>query len=211
MAFDPGILPQEQTLFELELNFSEVRELEVVNQILPGARVDLSSPYQNTWTNAEGSCTVDLSGAFSVELRQPLAEDPLSLLESVGFEIAGTQRSLKSMTLWQKVMDATLLTPLRVNLENDQITGMEGYFLLYEGDPVRTSQAACCSAADALVVFVANRDSLGWVGGAVTALEQGYVPALYSGVLRLKPVWRIITDTATYEVDGLTRNVYLVE
>jgi len=211
VAFDPAILPAEQTLYELELGFSTDRELDVVNRLIPGARADVSSPYQTTWTSGEDSVTVELSGAFRLQLKGLLVTEPLALLEELGFEVADTQRSLRTLTVWQEVNGAKLLTPLKLELSEDRVSGMDGYFLLYEGTPLRISQEAGCSAADALVAFLSNRDALGWVGGAVTALEQGYVPAQNATALQLRPVWRITTDTAVYEVDALTRTVYLVE
>lgn len=211
VSFDPEILPKEQTLYELELSFSSERELEIINQLIPGARADLTSPYQTSWNAESGSCTVALSGALALQLQTPIEMEPTALLEQLGFEIAASQRSLYSLTVWQQVAGAKLLSPLRLSLEDNQITRIEGYFLLYDGEPIRISEDACCSAADALVVFLMNRDSLGWVGSAVTAMEQGYAPAQSTAALRLRPVWRIFTDTASYEVDGLTRNVYLVE
>ena len=211
IAFDPGILPEEQQLYELELSFSNDRELEVVNRLIPGARADVSSPYQTSWAGTGGSLTVELSGAFRLELNGLLTGEPTALLEELGFEIADTQRSLHTLTAWQQVNGAKLLEPLRLELSEHRVSGMEGYFLLSEGQPLRISQEGCCSAADALVAFLASRDALGWVGSAATALEQGYVPEQNTTALRLKPVWRIATDTAVYEVDGLSRNVYLVE
>ena len=40
---------------------------------------------------------------------------------------------------------------------------------------------------------------------------HGYIPSESTSAIRLTPVWRIVTDTAVYEVDGMTRTVYLVE
>ncbi len=211
ITFDPAILPEEQRLYELELSFSADRELEVVNQLIAGARADLSSPYQTSWSAGDSWCIVELAGALTVQLEVPPETEPTLLLEQLGFDVAASQRGLRTLTVWQRVAGAKLLTPLRLSLEEDRVSAMEGYFLLYEGDPLRISERACCSAADALVAFLASRDSLGWVGSAVTAMEQGYVPDQSPASLRLRPVWRIATDAASYEVDGLTRTVYLVE
>lgn len=211
IAFDPTILPAEQALYELELNFSTDRELAVVNYLLPGARADISSPYQTIWTSGDANVTVELTGGFRLQPNGLLVTDPLALLAELEFPIADMQRSLRTLTVWQEVNGAKLLTPLKLELSENRVSGMDGHFLLYENRPLRISQDACCSAADALVAFLANRDALGWVGGAVTALEQGYVPVQNATTLQLRPVWRISTDTANYEVDGLSRMVYLVE
>lgn len=211
IRFDPAILPREQTLYELELSYSATAELAVVEALLPGARADHTSPYQTTWSAPAGSCTMAVAGEFSARLDTPLAEEPAALLKSIGFTAAATQWGVRSVTAWQQVAGVRVLTPLRLTIEDDKITAVEGCFLLYEGLPKRISREVACSAADALVAFLANRDALGWVGSAITAMEQGYVPGESAAALRLSPVWRIMTDTATYEVDGITRVVYLVE
>lgn len=211
IRFDPEMLPEEQTLYELELTYSQTAELAVMEALVPGARADHTSPYQTTWNSDAGSCTMAVAGEFSAQLAKPLADTPEALLEAMGFAVSGSQRGVYSLTVWQEVAGARVLTPLRLELEDGGVIGVAGCFLLYEGLPQRISQEVACTAADALTAFLAQRDALGWVGGAITAVEQGYVPGESVAALRLKPVWRITTDTAVYEVDALTRTVYLVE
>lgn len=210
VQFDPAILPEEQTLYELELTYSVDAELAMVDALLPGARADYSSSYQTTWRSAAGTCTTAVSGGFSAELTAApgLALD--ELLPQMGFQADTLQRGVRSVTAWQQVAGVRVLTPLRLELENGHVAA-EGTFLLYEGTPLRVSREVACGAADALVAFLANRDALGWVGGNITQVEQGYVPDDSVTALRLMPVWRIHTDTAEYEVNALTRIVYLVE
>ena len=171
----------------------------------------MTSPYQTRWSAGTGSAVCAVSGAFSAQLGTPSPAAPAELLGAMGFVTAATQRSMHTITVWQQVAGTKLLSPLRITLENGRIDSMEGCFLFYEGTPLRISLDSACSAADALVAFLAQRDVLGWVGEAITGLEQGYVPAESAASLQLRPVWRIQTDTAVYEVDGLTREVYLVE
>lgn len=211
VQFDTAALPEAQTLYVLELSYSADAEFAAVNALLPGARADITSPYQTRWSADTGSAVCAVSGAFSAQLDAPASAAPAELLESMGFSAAASQRSMRALTVWQQVAGVKLLSPLRLTLEDGSVTGLDGCFLFYEGTPLRISLDSCCSAADALVAFLARRDALGWVGEAITGLEQGYVPADVAAVLQLRPVWRIQTDTAMYEVDGLTREVYLVE
>lgn len=204
-------LSQEQTLYLLELSYSNTAEHKAVNALLPGARADYTSPYQSRWVSAAGSCTAALSGAFSATFSAPLEADPQALLDAMGFDAAAVQRGVRTVTVWQRIAGARMLTPLRLSLEDDRVAAVEGCFLLYEGTPLRVSREAGCSAADALVAFLASRDELGWVGSAVNLMEHGYIPSESTSAIRLTPVWRIVTDTAVYEVDGMTRTVYLVE
>ncbi len=211
IRFEPAALPAEQTLYSLELTYSAEAEFDAVNRLLPEARADVSSPYQTHWTARNGTCTAAISGAFTAQLTRPLAEEPTALLEQMGFESAAVRQDDGRLTVWQKVFGVQVLSPLVLTLEDGGVTALEGCFLFYTGMPTRVSEEAACSAADALVAFLAEKDSLGWVGETIHSLEQGYLPAESAAVLRLHPVWRIRTDTAVYEVDGLTRSVYLVE
>ena len=62
--------------------------------------------------------------------------------------------------------------------------------------------------ADALVVSLLSRDSLGWVGSEILSCEQGYVHSeTASSAMRFVPVWRIETDAGTFHVSGITREV----
>jgi len=209
VQFDPAILPEAQTLYELELTYSADAELAMIEALLPGARADYTNPYQTTWTSANGSCTTAVAGGFSAALS--LKAEPGELLTQMGFQADELQRGVRSVTAWQQVAGVRVLTPLRMELEDGCVVSMEGTFLLYEGTPLRVSREVGCSAADALVAFLAKRDALGWVGGSITQVEQGYVPGDSVTALRLMPVWRIHTDTAVYEVNALTRSVYLVD
>lgn len=211
IEFDPVILPEEQTLYELELTYSTDAEFAAVNVLLPGARADVTSPYETRWNAETGTCVVTVSGSLSAQMTQPLAQEPIVLLEQMGFTAAATQRGVYSVTVWQQVAGAKVLSPLKISLEDSKITTLEGCFLLFQGAPLRASLEPSCTAADAVVAFLAQRNDLGWVGQSITALEQGYVPGEHAASLRLRPVWRIQTDTAQYEVDGLTRSVSLVE
>ncbi len=62
---------------------------------------------------------------------------------------------------------------------------------------------------DALVVFFASRDELGWVGTAITDISQSFslTDTASASVLRLTPGWTITTDTGKFWVDGIGRQV----
>jgi hypothetical protein len=76
----------------------------------------------------------------------------------------------------------------------------------------RVSDSASISCADALVELLASRDSLGWVGSRITLVQQGYEHFdTASAAVRLVPVWRIDTDTGSFVVNGMTREITAVQ
>ena len=72
VSYAPAALPEEQTLYELELTWSADAELTAVDALLSGARADVTSPYQTRWNAETGECTVTVSGGFSAKLSQLL-------------------------------------------------------------------------------------------------------------------------------------------
>ena len=65
VQFDAAALPEEQTLYALELTYSTDAEFAAVNALLPGARADVTSPYQTRWSAEPGSAVCAVSGASS--------------------------------------------------------------------------------------------------------------------------------------------------
>lgn len=99
---------------------------------------------------------------------------------------------------------------LTVTYVNSAMTEISGDY--YAGTLTKIDDTACMSAADAVVSFLSARVDLGWVGSAITAVEQGYLPTSFSASsIRLTPVWKLTTDTGSFYVNGLSGEVTAVE
>ena len=90
---------------------------------------------------------------------------------------------------------------------NNRLTAIDGIFLSGTSSLTRVSDNACLSAADALVAFLSARYDLGWVGSAVTGLQQGYIRSETAAAVRLTPVWQLTTDTGVFQINGMTGEV----
>ena len=222
ISLDPDILPEDQTLYELELSASDSAEMSIATLLLEESVTvsEDASLARSVYTAAAGSCSFSSSdGGFSAELTVPReAEDTPaafseSLLSTLGFDpvdIVETVRAggLVQVTATQQYLGVPVFSSsLVLTFENGCLTQIDGTFYTSDGQPTRLSESACITCADAIVAFLAGREALGWVGGEITAVTQGYIR---SGVaINLTPVWRITTDTGVIEVNGITRAVSL--
>jgi hypothetical protein len=149
------------------------------------------------------------------------ASDPVSgtkkLLRSMGFDAASVSDPVRlsagvyEVTATQKILGVPVFSEgLRFSYTNGALTDVSGVFFL-SGTVARVSEDACISCADALTALLAARDTLGWVGSKIQAVRQGYQYAeTASASARLIPVWRIDTDTGSFFVNGITREITAV-
>ena len=81
---------------------------------------------------------------------------------------------------------------------------------LTEEVAVQDASQAPITVSTALISFFNGLNGLGDVCSRIDAIERGYMStASLSGTMTLTPVWRITTDTGSYQLDtmsgGLTR------
>lgn len=222
ISLDPDILPEDQTLYELELSASSTAEMSIATLLLEEsvtASQDASLA-RSLYTASTGSCSFSGSdGGFTAELTVPraaegsLLEFSQKLLSSLGYDPADLTLTENAdgtaqVTATQQYQGVPVFSAsLTLTFEDDALTRLEGVFHTSDGQPIRLSDATCITCADAIVAFLGARESLGWVGEEITAVTQGYIR---SGVaVNLTPVWRITTDTGVIEVNGITRAVSL--
>ena len=228
VALDPASLPGELDLGGLELQHGSDRAAEAVTALLGTSILmqDDSNRYQSTYRGVGGSCVFSHNGHFSAQITNPpasqgsLEADAAALLEAMGFQVARLelegpdQEGRTLVRAWQTLLGAPVFGPgLSLTYRDGLLTGVEGVFYAYDQAPALVSEDTCISAADALVAFLNGRAALGWVGSQVLAVEQGWLETETPSAanVRLTPVWRIVTDTATLYVNGLTKALSVSE
>lgn len=224
IRMDAAILPEDQTLYELELTSSSSAELAIATLLL-GDGVTASegaTRFSSIYTSQNGSCSFSNGdGSFSVtlytatEAGSRLTDFTEELLSSLGFDptdvaLIYASGQTRLVTATQQYLGVPVFSSgLTLTFTGSGLTGISGVFYISDDQPVRISDTACITCADAIVAFLSARETLGWVGEEITAVTQGYIR---SGVAtNLTPVWRITTDTGVIEVNGITRAVSLVE
>lgn len=219
----PEIIPDTVSLYTLELKESDEPALLAARALL-GEELELqddSSRYFSVYRSELGSCSISRTGEFSAQLTgQPEQRDPehatRKLLKSMGFDhgkLPEAQRlraGVYTITATQQVLGMPIFSAgLTVTWSNSRLTALEGTFFPGTDSLVRVSDTACLSAADALVAFLSARYELGWLGSAVTGMEQGYVRSetATAAAVRMTPVWRLDTDTGSFLINGVTGEV----
>lgn len=212
-------LPTSATLFSVEPAGAE--ELTVM-RVLLGETVqaeETATRYESRYVSELGECTLTHSGQISASfyggktVRDPEG-NTRKLLRGMQLQAAELETEQTGGTVSVHVEQQLLGVPvcsegLDFIYENDVLTAVSGTVFLKTDSLMRTSEQTCISCADALVRLLSGRDSLGWMGSRISGLEQCYRPVETASGLRLIPVWRIKTDTGTFVVNGITREVEL--
>ena len=224
MAIDPETIPDTVTLYVLELAEDNRVSLQAATALL-GEQVlvqDDSTRYLSLYSSQNGTCRIGRSGSFEASLSggeavRDKARATRQTLKAMGFQIHSLSDALRqspgiyTFTAQQAILGIPVFSEgLTLLWSNDRLTSLNGVF--YAGAMTRVSDSPCLSAADALVAFLNARFDLGWVGSAVTAMEQGYLRAetAAAAVVRLTPVWRLDTDTGSFYVDGISGQVTVI-
>lgn len=226
ITLSPDVIPDTVSLYVLELKEDGSGSLQAARALL-GENVwlhETSTRYLNNYRSETGSCSISQSGDFSAELtdqepQRDLRSASKKLLKKMGFS-CGTlpEPQLEAdgtctLTANQQVLGMPVFAGDLVLTYQDQcLTGMQGVFFPGANALTRVSDSRCMSAADALVKFLSIRYELGWVGSAVTGLQQGYIRSetAAAATVRLTPVWRLETDTGLYQINGMTGEVTAV-
>lgn len=223
IALDPETIPQDVTLFALELAENPDADLAAAAALLgeDTAQLPGSNRYRRSYGSPLGQCSISRSGSFQAALTAA-DEDFHSidrcqqLLRHMGFSVSSlseslqTQTAVTQLTAAQAVLDVPVFGGgLTLTYEDSTLTAMEGVFFTGTDALTRVSEQSCCSAADAVVEFLSARYELGWVGTRITGMTQGYLRSetAAAAAVRLTPVWRITTDTTAFYVNGLTLEI----
>ena len=226
IQLDRSILPRSVDLYTVELSGQQTDNAAAAAALL-GAEAALepdSTHYAATYRSPAGSCTFRAGGGFSAALTggestSDMADAAGKLLKKMGFDaesISQPQRQsagVYTLTAKQRILGVNLLSEgLTLTYTNGVLTKIEGTFLTGVSQAVRTSKNACVSCAGALTSLLSSRDALGWVGSRILSVQQCYrFSEAPSGAMRLTPVWLIETDTGSFCVGGMSREVTVWE
>lgn len=227
ITLSPEIIPDTVPLYVLELQKDEESDLQAATALL-GQQVlvqDDSTRYLSSYRSAAGDCSISRNGEFSAHLtngKKSRSPDRASrqLLKDMGFDYReplvsqSLQEGGSTITAYQNVLDLPIFSKgVTFTWMNGQLLSLNGDFFTGTRSLSRGSDNRCISAADALVSFLDARYALGWVGSAVTNIQQGYVrtESATASVVRLTPVWQLETDTGLFQVHGMTGDVTPVE
>lgn len=220
VTLDPEILGRSETLYTIEL--SEPDEQAAAEALLGSeAQADAASTrYESRYTAPDGSVSFSRSGQLDAALESQMSgrspeADLKRRLRGMGCTVWQKQPGVRtedgaySLTVTQSLLGMPVFgAELTFTYRSGLLTQVSGLFYPDNGTISRISEQSCISCADALTQILASRDETGWVGSRIVSVRQGYQYAeTATAALRFVPVWRIETDTATFYVNGITREV----
>lgn len=214
-------LPRSATLYSVELG----GEQQTAVQALLGQKAVMTSDpdrFETEYSSELGTLQLTRTGGFSAVLTgskragQPEAA-ARKLLRSMGFQAASVQQLQQAdgtavVQAGQSLLGVPVFgSMLQLTYRQEQLVQLEGTFYLGSESITRVSEQQSISCADALTQLLASRDVLGWVGESVRQLTQGYLPTetAASGI-RFVPVWYIETDSGSFYVNAITREISAV-
>ena len=214
ITLDPDGIPGARTLYALQLTDDASAQVRAATALL-GEQL-LAEPDPAGWlcsfTASGGSCHFGREGLVEARL-EGLNKTAQSVLSEMGTQWTDLQRRGETVTVTQTVMDVPVFSGgLTLTYADGLLTAVDGVLLCGGEAPVRISQEPCMSAADALVRFLDLRFEVGWVGTRMERLEQGYLQrdTASAANLQLTPVWKLVTDTDSFYLDGLTGEIWSI-
>lgn len=222
IELDGESLPDSVSLYSIELGTEETGAETAAKALLgdDAAVEDGATRFAPVYTSAAGTCSMVLDGSFHAELRGGEAagdvyRDAQKVLVKMGFScntLSQPQRvsaGVYRVDAAQELLGVPVFSEgLHLTYKNGVLREIDGVFFTGEQKITRISEERCISCADALAALLASRDQLGWVGSSILRVTQGYrYTESASASVRLLPVWLIETDTETFQVNGLTREV----
>lgn len=220
-------LPSTRPLYTVEFTPADDGALPAMQALL-GEMVLMendSTRYVQIYRSEQGICQLSRGGGIEARLedRDAASDLPKAVsneMEAMGLEAAyvttpsRSSAGIYTVTAVQKLLDVPVFTAaLNCTFQNGVLSRMEGTLYFDTSDLCRIDDLTCCSAADALVAFLGSRDTLGWVGASITDVTQGYCRAetASAAVVRLVPGWHISTDTGDFWVNGISRQVSVLQ
>ena len=126
----------------------------------------------------------------------------LAVLEQLGFTGEILSEENGAITLRQQLEQICLFNQqATVTWNRIGVTGITSGRRLY-GTPVADTGRESIDRATALIAFYNGLNKMGDVCSRIDRIEPGYLSATsLDRVMTLTPVWRVTTDTGTYELD----------
>lgn len=203
-----NITPKPQTVTrDLE------REGEAAARLLDGpAEMEDRGGGVYRWHNERGSVQFHSDGSFSgvfAEGAFPVGDnweqDCLDILARLDFEGELLAREGKQAVFRQRWKDYPLFSQkVTVEFEKGCLSAMTAGRRLV-GQPEEDPSRKTVSVASALIRFSNGMDELSAVCSRLDSVTEGYVgETALSGLMTMTPVWHIVTDTGTYQLDLVT-------
>lgn len=210
-------VPEKMTLAPQTVERDLERESVLAAQLLgAGVKVQDRGAGVYRYFNEHGLIQFHSDGSFSAQFSQnlfPLGEQweqtCLELLAKLDFEgeLLEVESGAESGRLtFRQLWEGCSVFGQQVTLETENgcVRGMTAGRRLV-GEPVQDQSRATVTVATALVEFLNGLNSLGDVCSRVDGIIQGYTAgSSLSGPMTLTPVWRISTDTGSYQLDLVT-------
>ena len=208
----PDSIPETAALYALEFDGREDAEAQALTQLLGEAPIKVENRLQTasdvrigSWEN--GTMSLTLQDQREVSDMRSAAKRTLKKMDFQLYALSPSVRlspGIYSVTATQSILGVPVFSDgLTMTYANSRLSKLEGDF--FTGTLMRTDNTLCCTASEAVVFFLSARLDLGWVGSAITGLEQGYLRADSAGSeLRLIPVWKLHTDTGTFYINALS-------
>lgn len=167
------------------------------------------------YTNDNGSIQFHNDGTVSAQLKpgvfllgEDRGKDCLALMERMGCEGTILEEAGDRLVFRQSWKDSPLFTQ-QVTLvcrEEGLAAITAGRQLI--GRPQEDIGRNVLSAATVMIEFINGVSALGDVCNRIDSIEPGYITTTsLSGPTVLTPVWRITTDTGSYQIDTVTGGV----
>jgi len=224
LTLESGVLPdQAKPLTAMELEPDSDAALTAAKALLGDELLaqDGEGRLAVTYDADGGRCTISRGGQLTASLTgtessENLGSTAKELLRRMKIDAASVSAPVRrsagvyELTAVQRLAGEPVFSASLVfSFRNSMLRAVDGTVHLTTGSIVSAGRERCISCNDALVAFLASRDTLGWVGGTITGVEQGYVRAetASAAVIQLTPGWLISTDTGSYWINGLTRDV----
>ncbi len=222
LSLPEGELPASRELYQLEAQLDEAAALSAARALL-GDEVlaeEESGSYQSVYSSSRGSCSIRRS-TLEAELSDgsqaggSVRSATKKLVQQMGIYTASITEEAgaadeSTVTVCQSILGVPVFSALlRFTWQDGTLLRVDGTFCPIAQTLTAVGEETCISCIDALVVFLDAREQTGWVGSAITQIEQGYqlADSASASTLRLIPVWRLQTDTGAFLVNGITREV----
>lgn len=213
---DDSIIPQSMELTPQVVE-RDLSEEERAAAALLGSPVSAESRGGEVYRyyNSKGSIQFHNDGTFSAQLEpgafpvgKDRAEGCLALMEQMGLRGSILSEEGDEL-LFRQSWKGTPLFTQQVTLvcRGNSLTAMtSGRQLL--GKPQEDATRKNSTVATALINFLNGVGAMGDVCNRIDSIEPGYVAAAsLSGPIVLTPVWRVTTDTGSYQLDTVTGGV----
>jgi len=222
LTLPEGKLPEGRDLYLLEAQYDAEAALTAAQALL-GEQVlseSASGSYQSTYTSALGKCTIRrdslsaalalgdvVSGSLRTATRKTLNQMNFAI-DTLGSVVS--EGAVNTVTARQSIAGAAVFScELTFTYKGGVLQSVSGGYCPAAETLTAIGSQTSISCADALVAFLNSMEQTGWVGSAITAIDQGYLLAESAGAstVQLIPVWCLDTDTGTFYVHGITREV----